>query len=128
LAGAPFDSLIEDQMRYVLLIYDDEKGWAKLSEAERQHYMGEFGKLRQEIAGQYVAGSQLHPTSAATSVKTRNGKRLVIDGPFAETREQIGGYWLIGVADLDAAIAIAERIPSGPTGVVEIRPLVEAPA
>jgi hypothetical protein len=115
-------------MRYLLLIYDDEKGWAKLSEAERQHYLGEFGKLRQEIAGQYVAGSQLHPTSAATTVKTRNGKRLVTDGPFAETREQIGGYWLIDVEDLDAAIAIAARIPSGPTGVVEIRPLVEVPA
>ncbi len=112
-------------MRYVLLIYDDEKGWAKLSEAERQHYMGEFGKLRQEIAGQYVTGSQLHPTSATTSVRVSNGKRLVIDGPYAETREQIGGFWLIDVKDLDAAIAIATRIPSGPTGVVEIRPLVE---
>jgi hypothetical protein len=115
-------------MRYALLIYDDEKGWAKLSEAERQHYLGEFGKLRQEIAGQYAAGSQLHPASAATSVKTRNGKQLVTDGPFAETREQIGGYWLIDVEDLDAAIAIAARIPSGPTGAVEIRPLVEASA
>jgi len=115
-------------MRYVLLIYDDEKGWAKLNEAERQHYMGEFGKLRQEIAGQYVAGSQLHPTSATTSVRTRDGKRVVTDGPFAETREQIGGFWLIDVKDLDAAIAIAARIPSGPTGVVEIRPLVEASA
>jgi hypothetical protein len=114
-------------MKYMLLIYDDEKGWAGLSEAERQHYMGEFGKLRQEIAGQYVAGSQLHPTSAATSVKTRNGKRLITDGPFAETREQIGGFWLIDVQDLDAAITIAARIPSGPSGVVEIRPLVEAP-
>jgi hypothetical protein len=115
-------------MRYVLLIYDDEEGWARLSEAEREHYMGEFGKLRQEIAGQYVAGSQLHPTSAATSVRTSNGKRLVTDGPFAETREQIGGFWLIDVKDLDAAIAIAARIPSGPTGAVEIRPVVEAPA
>jgi hypothetical protein len=113
-------------MRYVLLIYDDEEGWAKLSEAERQHYMDEFRKLRQEIAGQYVTGSQLHPTSATTSVRASNGKRLVIDGPFAETREQIGGFWLIDVQDLDAAIAIAARIPSGPTGVVEIRPLVEA--
>jgi hypothetical protein len=63
-------------MRYILLIYDDEKGWANLSEAERQHSMGEFEKLRQEIAGQYVAGSQLHPTSATTSVRTRNGKRM----------------------------------------------------
>ena len=115
-------------MRDILLIYDDEKGWANLSEAEPQQSMGEFEKLRQEIAGQYVAGSQLHPTSATTSVRTRNGKRMVTDGPFAETREQIGGYWLIDVKDLDAAIDIAARIPSGPTGVVEIRPLVEAPA
>jgi hypothetical protein len=115
-------------MRYMLLIYDDERGWARLSEAEREHYMGEFGKLRQEITGQYVAGSQLRPTSAATSLRKSNGKRLVIDGPFAETREQIGGYWLIDVEDLDAAIAIAARIPSGPTGAVEIRPLVEDPA
>lgn len=115
-------------MRYVLLIYDDEKGWAKLSKTERQQYMGEFAKLRQEIAGQYVAGSQLEPTSATTTVRTSRGKRLVIDGPFAETREQIGGFWLIDVKDLDAAIAIAVRIPSGPTGAVEIRPLVEAPA
>jgi hypothetical protein len=114
-------------MRYVLLIYDDEKGWAKLSGAQRQKYMGEFGKLRQELAGHYVAGSQLHPASATTSVRTRNGKRLVTDGPFAETREQIGGFWLIDVKDLDAAIAIAARIPSGPTGVVEIRPVVEGP-
>jgi hypothetical protein len=115
-------------MRYILLIYDDEKGWANLSEAERQHSIGEFEELRQEIAGQYVAGSQLHPTSATTSVRTRNGKRMVTDGPFAETREQIGGYWLIDAKDLDAAIDIAARIPSGPTGVLEIRPLVEAPA
>jgi hypothetical protein len=115
-------------MKYMLLIYDDEKGWARLSEAERQHYMGEFGELKQEIVGQYVAGSRLHPTSATTSVRTRNGKRLVTDGPFAETREQIGGFWLIDVNDLDAAIAIAARIPAGPTGVVEIRPVVERPA
>jgi hypothetical protein len=113
-------------MKYMLLIYDDEKGWARLTEAERQHYLGEFGKLRQEIAGQYVAGSQLHPTSASTSVRIRNRKRLVTDGPFAETREQIGGFWLIDVKDLDAAIGIAARIPSGPTGIVEIRPLAEA--
>jgi hypothetical protein len=114
-------------MKYMLLIYDDEKGWARLSEAERQHYMGEFGKLRQSIAGQYVGGAQLHPTSATTSVRTRNGKRLVTDGPFAETREQVGGFWLVDARDLDAAITIAARIPSGPTGVVEIRPVVEAP-
>ena len=104
-------------MKHLLLIYDDEKG-----------YLDEFGKLRQQTSRQYVAGSQLHPTLAATSVRTRNGKRLVTDGPFAETREQIEGHWLIDVEELDAAIAIAARIPSGPTGVVEIRPLVAAPA
>ncbi len=114
-------------MKYVLLIYDDEEGWTNLTEAERRYYMSEFRKLRQEIAGQYVTGAQLQPTSATTSVRTRDAKQLVTDGPFAETREQIGGFWLIDVKDLDAAIAIAARIPSGPTGVVEIRPLVEVP-
>jgi hypothetical protein len=121
---------MEDHMKYILLIYDDEKGWAKLSETERQHYMGEYMQFTQQIqsAGQYVASSQLHPTSAATSVRVRNSKRLVTDGPFAETREQLLGYYLIEVKDLDAAITIAARIPGGPTGGVEIRPLVERPA
>jgi hypothetical protein len=112
----------------VLLIYDDEKGRARLSEAERRHYMGEFGKLRQEIGGQICGGAQLQPTSATTRVRIRNGKRVVTDGPFAETREQIAGFWLIDARDLDPAIAIAARIPSGPTDMAEIRPVVQAPA
>jgi hypothetical protein len=90
--------------------------------------MGEFEKLRQEIAGLHVAGSELYPTSETSSVRTCNGKWMVTDGPFVETRAQIGGYWLIDVNDLDAAIDIAARIPSGPKGLVENRPLVEAPA
>ena len=84
-------------MKYMLIIYDDEKGWAKLSETERQQAMGEWMQFTQQIKsdGQYVASSQLQPTSAATSVRLRNGKRLATDGPFAETREQLGGYYLI---------------------------------
>ena len=117
-------------MKYMLLIYDDEKGWAKLSETERQQAMGEYMQLTQQIksGGQYVASSQLHPTSAATSVRLRNGKRLATDGPFAETREQLGGYYLIEAKDLDEAIAIAARIPSARSGTIEVRPLVEHPA
>src|SRR6266849_2869086 len=81
---------MEGHMKYMLLIYDDEKAWPKFSDTERQQYMGEYTQFTQQIqsGGQYVASSQLHPTSAATSVRVRNGKRLVTDGPFAETREQ----------------------------------------
>jgi hypothetical protein len=121
---------MENHMKYMLLIYDDEKGWAKLSETERQQAMGEWMQVTQQIksGGQYVASSQLHPTSAATSVRLRNGKRLATDGPFAETREQLGGYYLIEAKDLDEAIAIAARIPSARSGTIEVRPLVERPA
>ena len=117
-------------MKYMLLIYDAEKGWAKLSETQKQRAMGEYTQFTQQLhsAGQYVTSSQLHPTSAATSVRAHSGKRLVTDGPFAETREQLLGYYIIDVNDLDVAIAIAARIPGGPTGGVEIRPLVERPA
>jgi hypothetical protein len=121
---------MEDHMKYMLLIYDNEKGWAKLSETQQQQAMGEYMQFTQQLqsAGQYVTSSQLHPTSAATSVRARSGKRLVTDGPFAETREQLLGYYIIDVNDLDVAIAIAARIPGGPTGGVEIRPLAERPA
>src|SRR6266849_6849626 len=105
---------MEDHVKYMLLIYDDEKAWPKFSETERQQYMGEYMQFTQQIqsGGQYVASSQLHPTSAATSVRVRNGKRLVTDGPFAETREQLLGYYVVEAKDLDEAIAIAARIPS----------------
>ena len=111
----------------MLLIYDDEKSWAKLSETERQQAIGEWMQFTQQIksGGQYVASSKLHPTSEATSVRLRNGKRLATDGPFAETREQLGGYYLIEAKDLDEAIDIAARIPSARSGTIELRPLVE---
>jgi hypothetical protein len=114
-------------MKYMLLIYDDEKAWGKMSETERQQIFKDYGELTEGIkkASQYVSGSQLHPTSAATSVKVRGGKRLVTDGPFAETREQLGGYYLVEAKDLDEAIGIAARIPSARIGTIEVRPLVE---
>jgi len=117
-------------MRYMLLICDDEQAWGRLSEAERRQIFAEYGQFSQQIkaSGNYVSGSQLQPTSAATSVRVRNGKRLVTDGPFAETREQLGGYYLIEAKDLDEAIAIAARIPSARLGTIEVRPLVEVAA
>ena len=101
-------------MKYMLMIYDEEQAWAKLSEAERQQIYGEYGQFSQQIksSGQYVTGAQLQPISAATSVRVRNGKRLLTDGPFAETREQLGGYYLVEAKDLDEALGLAARIPS----------------
>ncbi len=117
-------------MKYMLLIYNEEKAWAGFTEAQRQGFMGEFMKFTQQIqsAGQWLSSSQLQPTAAATSVRVRDGKRLVTDGPFAETREQLGGYYLIEAKNLDEAIAIAARVPSVSVGTVEVRPLVERPA
>ncbi len=114
-------------MKYMLLIHDDEKAWGKLSEAERQKIYSEYGQFGQSIksAGQYLAGAQLQPTSTATSVRVREGKRLVTDGPFAETREQLGGYYLVDAKNLDEAIGIAARIPSARMGTIEVRPVVE---
>ena len=113
-------------MKYMLLIYGDEQA---LSEIERQECYTESTRLAHEINsnGQYLAANPLHPTSMATSVRVRNGKRLVTDGPFAETREQLGGYFLIEAKNLDEAIAIAARIPTARKGTVEIRPVIEIP-
>jgi hypothetical protein len=111
-------------VKYMLLIYHEERA---LSEAERAECYVESTQLAQEIhaRGQYLAANPLHPTSAATSVRVRNGKRIVTDGPFAETREQLGGYFLIDATDLDEAIAVAARIPMARKGTVEVRPVVE---
>jgi hypothetical protein len=113
-------------MKYMLLIYHDEQA---LSEAERQQCYAESTQLAQEIhsRGQYLAANPLHPTSMATSVRVRNGKRLVTDGPFAETREQLGGYFLIEANNLDDAIGIAARIPMARKGTVEVRPVIDIP-
>jgi len=117
-------------MKYMLLIYHDEPSWDAITEAERQQVYLEFRKLRAELTerGQFITGSQLETISTATSVRVRDGKELVTDGPFAETHEQLGGYFLIEAANLDEATAIAARIPSARTGTVEVRPLVETAA
>jgi hypothetical protein len=113
-------------MKYMLLIHDDEQAFQRLNESERQAIYGEYRKFSEEIvaSGNYIGGSELQPTSSATTVRVRNGKRLVTDGPFAETREQLGGYYLVEAKDLDEAIALAGRIPSAKTGTIEVRPLV----
>ena len=111
-------------MKYLLLIYLGEQS---LSEAERQDCYVESTQLAHQLHsnGQYLAANPLHPTSMATRVRVRDGKRLVTDGPFAETREQLGGYFLIDAKNLDEAIAIAAKIPMARKGTVEIRPVVE---
>jgi hypothetical protein len=111
-------------MKYLLLIYGDEHA---LSETEREACYAESTQLAHQLtsSGQYLAANPLHPTSMATSIRVRDGKRFVTDGPFAETREQLGGYFLIDAKDLDEAIGIAARIPIARKGTVEIRPVLE---
>ena len=113
-------------MRYMLLIYLDEQA---LGETEQQECYVESAQFAQELhmSGHYLAAAPLHPVSTATSLRMQDGKRLVTDGPFAETREQLGGYFLINAKDLDEAIGIAARIPAARFGTVEIRPVLEVP-
>jgi hypothetical protein len=113
-------------MKYMLLIYFDEQ---TLSEIERETCYVESVQLAHEIksSGQYLAANPLHPTAMATTVRVRDGKRFVTDGPFAETHEQLGGYFLIDAQHLDEAIGIAARIPMARKGTVEIRPVIDIP-
>lgn len=113
-------------MKYMLLIYLDEQA---LSESERQECYKESTELARQIhsSGQYLAANPLQPIAMATSVRVRDGKRLVTDGPFAETREQLGGYFLIEANNLDEAIGIAGRIPMARKGTVEVRPVIDIP-
>jgi hypothetical protein len=113
-------------MKYMLLIYTDEKAW---TDAERQHCYAESTQLTHELnsRGQYLAAAPLEPVATATSVRVREGKRMVTDGPFAETREQLGGYFVVEAKDLNEAINIAGRIPGARKGTVEIRPVMEIP-
>jgi hypothetical protein len=112
-------------MKYMLMICRDEVAWETMSLGERQKIYWDTVKLSEELTarGQYLGGVPLYPSSAATSVRVRDGKRLVTDGPFAETREQLGGYMLVDVEDLDAALAIAARVPLARTSTVEVRPV-----
>jgi hypothetical protein len=113
-------------MQYLLLIYDSEAEWMKMSQAEQGKMYGEYMEFTSDIKakGNHLAGHQLQPISTATTVRVRNGKRLTTDGPFAETKEQLGGFYMIEAKNLDEAIEIASRIPSARVGSIEVRPIV----
>jgi hypothetical protein len=113
-------------MQYILLIYGDEAAEARMTEAEQMVVYQEYNTYTKEVrdAGAYVGGEALHPTSSATTVRVRSGKTLTTDGPFAETKEQLGGYYVVNAKDLDEAIAWAAKIPGAKNGSIEIRPLM----
>ena len=113
-------------MKYLLLIYMNEQA---ISEAEREQCYKDSTQLCHDLAsrGQFLGANPLHPVATATSLRIREGKRMVTDGPFAETREQLGGYFLINADDLDGAMAVASKIPAARKGTVEIRPVIEIP-
>ena len=114
-------------MKYLCLIYDDEKKWETMSKAEADAYMGEYFQFTDGIksSGHYLGGNALQPVQTATTIRSRNGKLSTTDGPFAETKEQLGGYYLIDVKNLDEAIRWAAKIPSANHGCVEVRPVWE---
>ena len=113
-------------MQYMLLIYDDEQAWSGMDEAQRGQIFQAYGAYTEDMRqkGVFVAGDALQPTSTATTVRDRNGDRLVTDGPFAETKEQLGGYYLIEAGSLDDALDWAAKIPSARFGSIEVRPVV----
>jgi hypothetical protein len=117
-------------MQYLLLIYGNESQFGRMSEAEQRKIMQEYGEFTRSIAssGHYKGGNELDRTSTATTVRVRDGKRVVTDGPFAETREQLGGYYLVEAKDLDDALTLAARIPSVRWGAIEVRPIIPHPA
>jgi hypothetical protein len=114
-------------MKYLCLIYDDEKKWETMSKAEADAYMGEYFAFTDGVkaSGHYLGGNALQPVQTATTVRSRNGKLSTTDGPFAETKEQLGGYYLIEARDLNDALQVAQKIPSVRTGSIEVRPIQE---
>jgi hypothetical protein len=116
-------------MQYLLLIYESEAAWAGLSEAEQgkifQEYMDYTAGIRK--SGNYLAGEALQPIATATTVRVKGGKTLTTDGPFAETREQLGGFYMVEAKDLDEAIRLASGIPAARTGSIEVRPIMPTP-
>jgi len=111
-------------MQYLLMIYDEEKRWTKLSKAEQDVESAGFGAFGQEFGKSIRGGNALQPTSTAKTVRVRDGKVLATDGPFAETKEQLGGYYLIEAASAEEAVAIASKIPWARTGSIEVRPIM----
>ncbi len=114
-------------MRYLCLIYEDEKAWEAVPPPEAEAIMGEYFAFTEDIKGkgQMVAGEALQPTATATTVRVRSGKISTTDGPYAETKEQLGGYYLIDANDLNEAIQVASRIPSARHGAIEVRPVID---
>jgi len=114
-------------MKYILMDYVNEAGWPKLTKAEKEHWLGAYIAYVDAMskAGVLKGSTGLQPTSAATTVRVANGKTQVLDGPYADSKEQLGGFHIIDVADLDAALAWAARCPTALHGVVEVRPLME---
>jgi hypothetical protein len=114
-------------MKYLCLIYDEESTWATMPKGESDAMMGEYMAFTDGIreSGQYVAGEALQPVSTATTVRVRNGQLSTTDGPFAETKEQLGGFYLVEARDLNEAIQVASRIPSARLGSIEVRPVVD---
>jgi hypothetical protein len=114
-------------MKYLCLIYDEEKKIAGMSPKESEAFMGEYFAFTEGIqkSGHYIGGEALQPVQTATTVRIRNGKMATTDGPFAETKEQLGGFYFINAKDLNDAIQVASRIPSARTGSIEVRPVME---
>jgi len=114
-------------MKYILMDYVNEAGWPKLTKAEKEHWLGAYIAYVDAMskAGVLRSSTGLQPTSAATTVRVANGKTQVLDGPYAESKEQLGGFHIIDVADLDAALSWAARCPTALHGVVEVRPIME---
>ena len=114
-------------MRYLCLIYDEEKKLGAMSKSEADSFLGEYFAFSDGIrkSGHYLGGEALQPVQAATTVRLRNGKVMTTDGPFAETKEQLGGYYLINARDLNDAIQVASKIPSARLGSIEVRPIME---
>ena len=113
-------------MQYLLMIYQNEADYGKIDAAASKKMLEEYGAFTQSIiqSGNFKAGDRLQPTTTATTVRVREGKTLTTDGPFAETREQLGGYYLVEAKDLDTALGIAARIPGATTGSIEVRPVM----
>ncbi len=114
-------------MKYLCLIYDDEKQWERMSQEEAGKMFGEYRQFTNETkaSGHYIGGNALQPTATATTVRLRNGSIATTDGPFAETKEQLGGYYLIEARDLNDAVQVASRIPAARNGSIEVRPIME---
>src|SRR5262249_35347334 len=124
--GDPADQEESNHMQYLLMIYRSEAELSKMDPAARQKMTAEYGAFTQSIiqSGHFKAGDGLQPSTTATTVRVRDGKVLTTDGPFAETREQLGGYYLVEAKDLDTALGIAARIPGARDGSIEVRPIM----